>query len=782
MKSDIRRNRIISFIQAGGFGMDSQFTDEYQAVLLRAASIPTTNVPSESNKIEQNAIIEDAQQGGAGWPQAGIDLFAELELLYVTANDASDNVFGRINWVTPGTFDATEVGGSLTKVTDVGVFGTSTIYMTTGWKPLSNKVKIGASDLSMSAWVKDFVAGISGVETDANNRFRILSADYAVNSTRDTHTAFTTDGFYMINSDASSIYRWWNGVQKEVGSVVTGTLSDFILPITASNVAGVITGRTTKVGIYAIGKKLSLHEVPLYSVFDKYMNGDWPVTKTLTLDQTPTPVGVFDYPAFVDLTIFASGNMGRLYSEKQDHNAAFESYLSVNVSTDDAVTWGAKQRVIAAGYIKTITLSGVAGTGIGTINGFNYTATFNTSLTQTATDFISTHAALLLSRGITATSNGAVITLVGTDETADISISWDAAGGVNGTAEYYQEVIEGAWGVTATGRVIIFYTTNLVTNPNRRFFYFIYSDDECATWSASAEMTNDFNSGNGQIAGPGSAITLTNGDMLKAVYGTVEDRNAVPTVTRTVFIYKCLSANNGTVWTQIARITGDQITLSGTSGTANINIDGTNYLATFATNLTTTANNFVTTHGATLLGLGITVTAASGILTFTYTGDQKIITIANVSGTLFGQFTADFEEPCLVKLANDDVLITLRSDPSPGTFMSRSTNSGVTWSKTYFHSPSNGKNPIATNATSSVIMTYGRWPGNANTNASWALVSISTDNGVTWRWRLVDDVKHYYMYGGLVCKSNVFIAAWARETADDFLSPTKLILNKFSLI
>lgn len=65
------------------------------------------------------------------------------------------------------------------------------------------------------------------------------------------------------------------------------------------------------------------------------------------------------------------------------------------------------------------------------------------------------------------------------------------------------------------------------------------------------------------------------------------------------------------------------VTLTGTSGTANITISATAYLVTFTTDLTTSAANFVTTHATALLAnKGLVVTAAAGVLTF-----------ANVSGT-----------------------------------------------------------------------------------------------------------------------------------------------------
>lgn len=89
------------------------------------------------------------------------------------------------------------------------------------------------------------------------------------------------------------------------------------------------------------------------------------------------------------------------------------------------------------------------------------------------------------------------------------------------------------------------------------------------------------------------------------------------------------------------------ITLSGTSGTANINVDGVNYLATFDTDLTTTAANFVTTHAAAILtATGSVVTSALGVITFTYSGfAYSVPTITNITtnlaGTVVTSYTAD---------------------------------------------------------------------------------------------------------------------------------------------
>jgi hypothetical protein len=90
-----------------------------------------------------------------------------------------------------------------------------------------------------------------------------------------------------------------------------------------------------------------------------------------------------------------------------------------------------------------------------------------------------------------------------------------------------------------------------------------------------------------------------------------------------------------------------ELTLTGTSGTANVNVDGVNYLATFnVLGLNETADDFVSTHAAALAAAGVTVTAATGVLTFSgLTTVIDAITITNASGDLDGTLAASVAIP-----------------------------------------------------------------------------------------------------------------------------------------
>lgn len=75
----------------------------------------------------------------------------------------------------------------------------------------------------------------------------------------------------------------------------------------------------------------------------------------------------------------------------------------------------------------------------------------------------------------------------------------------------------------------------------------------------------------------------------------------------------------------------DTATLTGTAGTATIAVNGIDYLATFATDLTTTATNFVTSHAATILARehGIVVTNSTTTIIFTAGVEGRPQTIGN---------------------------------------------------------------------------------------------------------------------------------------------------------
>lgn len=86
----------------------------------------------------------------------------------------------------------------------------------------------------------------------------------------------------------------------------------------------------------------------------------------------------------------------------------------------------------------------------------------------------------------------------------------------------------------------------------------------------------------------------------------------------------------------------DQVTLTGTSGTADITCHAITRRATFHTSLTVTASDFVTAHAAAYLAAGVVVTSSAGVIIFTgaltstrFTGSTSIAPVTtNLTGTV----------------------------------------------------------------------------------------------------------------------------------------------------
>ena len=103
---------------------------------------------------------------------------------------------------------------------------------------------------------------------------------------------------------------------------------------------------------------------------------------------------------------------------------------------------------------------------------------------------------------------------------------------------------------------------------------------------------------------------------------------------------------NVTAYQNVVAVKGKKTsTLTGTSGTANITINGVAYLATFTTSLTVSATNFVTSHAATILARhGRCVVTSSGADIIVEAGFPGMnVTVSapvNVSGDLAGSVAA----------------------------------------------------------------------------------------------------------------------------------------------
>jgi len=108
--------------------------------------------------------------------------------------------------------------------------------------------------------------------------------------------------------------------------------------------------------------------------------------------------------------------------------------------------------------VQTVTLTGSSGNAVLTIAGTNYTEAFNTNLTTTASNFVTTHATdILEATGVVVTSSGAVLTFTGVAQEFPSIVG--VAGGLTetvGAIDYVTDATQGG-----CQRV---YSTSVVTN------------------------------------------------------------------------------------------------------------------------------------------------------------------------------------------------------------------------------------------------------------------------------------------------------------------------------
>ncbi len=98
-----------------------------------------------------------------------------------------------------------------------------------------------------------------------------------------------------------------------------------------------------------------------------------------------------------------------------------------------------------------------------------------------------------------------------------------------------------------------------------------------------------------------------------------------------------------------------RLNLTGTSGTANVNVGGTNYLMSFTLSLAATAASFVATYEATIFAAhGVRIAAAPGGIRFGHLDVAVLnaITITNVTPNLSGTFTATVGDHVVIPYTN----------------------------------------------------------------------------------------------------------------------------------
>jgi hypothetical protein len=221
------------------------YEPRYTAILDYATSQEFT-LPSTEQNIKNNTKIIQLQQEG---------IFDELDILYNFKQPAGLEDFCRINWVNPGTYNATQSNPSLapTFEADKGFKGTAGLgtYFSTNYIPSINATNAVLNDMGAFFKTYDEVGGVvAGTRNGAGNNFNIRKAipgegaggNYTAlcSVTNDDLKAFN-DASHIVHAKNGLTHSYYvNGVFNTSATYASTTLSSVQLTLFAWNLNGAI--------------------------------------------------------------------------------------------------------------------------------------------------------------------------------------------------------------------------------------------------------------------------------------------------------------------------------------------------------------------------------------------------------------------------------------------------------------------------------------------------------------------------------------------------------------
>ena len=247
---------------AGGGGFDA----DYQAVLDRSNALGYT-APSEAQKTLQNTLVTDLKTAG---------VWDKLDALYITANDGSRE-FGRLNWVSPSTFELSEVnspaftsnegftGNGSSSTLDTGItLDTNTTHFSTtnkegsfgGW---SYNVKIGGGPALMGTDTSR-----NDIRGGTNDNIMGVKAGYGISIT----------GLYHMNAlpNGTNITATQYANGSAVITAVGGPAPYITDTMHLLSEGGVASFSADTISVAFIGGDLSAEASDLYDAFNTYMS------------------------------------------------------------------------------------------------------------------------------------------------------------------------------------------------------------------------------------------------------------------------------------------------------------------------------------------------------------------------------------------------------------------------------------------------------------------------------------------------------------------------------
>ena len=260
------------FMTAPPVSVDSaSWEPEYKAVYYSMTTPPSIDTADYQNRMVRRLVDSS--------------LFSRIDLMYVFATSHNGDGEAYINWITPGTFDATVGAATVNFSSYEGVSSDGTTgYLTTGYNPSTNADNIGLDDLTIGAYTitSDHLASVVfGVSDGTQMIFmmpittgpimRVRLCNYINLDADCTEGGGLAVGTRRGNTD-SELYQ--NGSSIGTGSSESDNLPNQIMYLCANNNNGSVGGRSRDVlSIAFLMDGITDEEAAtLFDIIEEYMD------------------------------------------------------------------------------------------------------------------------------------------------------------------------------------------------------------------------------------------------------------------------------------------------------------------------------------------------------------------------------------------------------------------------------------------------------------------------------------------------------------------------------
>ena len=266
----------ISIVKATVFTKIKGYCSQYQAVynkLVELNDVPDTLIAKEQNKMVRQEVAY------VGWA----DVYDDLLVLAQQTNNGGGAL---INWINPGTFDATHVpnGGALTFGSLEGLTGDGTAYLNTNYNPNTDKINISQNSTAVLLYLRTNIAE-AGYDFGCNDGTNFLRSSgrtatdtlaYWINSGNISAVGVMDLGGMnvMQREDASYQDYWLNKVRIEHESDASGGIPNQDMFVLGQNNNGApANGSSDQVSVFAITKALTQSKIEnATDIIEAYMD------------------------------------------------------------------------------------------------------------------------------------------------------------------------------------------------------------------------------------------------------------------------------------------------------------------------------------------------------------------------------------------------------------------------------------------------------------------------------------------------------------------------------